>query len=168
MTALPHPVPTPTDRNGMRAALAMGHFFQFGFAPSLERLTMGLAQCCLEEANGKALAGFDYGNLDVGKPGDWQGDTFPLLQGEVFKGRRVEIVKLMRSYPTAAEGGAGYWKLAAEPRFVHDNRTALDYFDAGDPVGASAALKAGGWFTATLASYTHEMVQLYAECLRVT
>lgn len=168
MTALPHPVPTPLDRSGMRDALAIGHVLAFGALSSLPCLTMALAQCCLEHANGAALEGDDFGNLDVGKPGDWTGDTFPLRQRERIHGQDVFIVKLMRAYPTAEAGAEGYWKLLNNKRFAWDGRPALAYFDAGNPAGAAAALKAGGWFTATLESYTAEMVQLYRECLKIT
>lgn len=166
MTAFPHPVPTPLDRSGMRAALATGHVLAFGAAPSPQRLAMALAMCCLEHANGHALWGWDFGNI-AATP-DWTGDTASLRQREILHGAEVYVDKPMRVYESARAGAAGYWRLLRAPRFVFDGKQALDYFDAGDVPGACAALKAGGWFTATLGSYTAEMVQLYRECLRVT
>lgn len=166
MTALPHPVPTPLDRSGMCRALANGHYLAFKVDATIPRLTVALAQCCLEHANGHALWGWDFGNI-AATP-DWEGDTATLHQREILHGAEVYVDKPMRSYPTADGGAAGYWKLLSEPRFTSGGKQALAHFDAGDPVAASAALKAGGWFTATLASYTAEMVQLYRECQRVT
>lgn len=166
MTALPHPVPTPLERSGMRRALALGFANAFLCDPSPQALAMGLAQCCLEHANGHALWGWDFGNI-AATP-DWTGDTALLRQREILHGAEVHIDKPMRVYESAPKGAEGYWRLLSEPQFAFNGKHASVYFDAGDPVGASAALKAGGWFTATLASYTAEMVQLYAECLRVT
>lgn len=166
MTALLHPPPTPLDRSGMQTALASGHVAVFGDLPSLPCLTMALAMCCLEHANGHALYGWDFGNL-AATP-EWTGDTYPLRQREIIRSEEVYLTKLMRSYPTAEEGAAGYWALLSEPRFAWRGKHAFVYFDAGDPLGSSFALKNGAWFTATVTSYADQMTPLYAECLKIT
>lgn len=166
MTALPHPVPTPLDRSGMRAALALGFANAFFCDPSPQALAMALAQCCLEHANGHALWGWDFGNI-AATP-DWKGDTASLHQREILHGAETYVDKPMRVYESAEAGAEGYWKLLSAPRFQFNSKQVLLYFDMGDARSSTVALSIGRWFTATPASYLDAMAPLYRECLRVT
>lgn len=161
MSALPR-LHTPLTRAELRSAIVEGHRFALGFEASPERIACALAMLCEEHANGEAIWNHNIGNIDA--TSGWDGDTFDLAADEVLRGTRVVVTKSLRAYSDACHGAAGYWvELALERRFA----PVLVAFDRGDPGGAAAALKAGGWYTGSETEYAAAMVALYREVARM-
>lgn len=157
MTIVPR-LRTPETRVSMRRALVDGHRLAFGTEATAERVAVALAMMCVEHGNGAALWNFDFGNIDA--LADWPGDVFALTAPEVLGGEHVSRTKMLRAYPSATDGAAGFWTfLASAPRFA----LALGAFTRGDPAGAAHGLKSGGWYTGSEADYARAMVAIYGE-----
>jgi flagellum-specific peptidoglycan hydrolase FlgJ len=139
----------------MRRALVDGHLVALGVEASLERIAVALAMLCEEHANGDAVWCHNLGNVDATP--DWQGDVFELRAREVIGGRDVMRTKLLRAYPDATAGAAGFWCFLDAPRF----RGVLVAMDMGNAAWAAHDLKRGGWYTGSEADYAAAMVAIY-------
>ncbi len=150
---------TPLSAPDLRLALCAGHRLAFeDVEPSPPRLALAWAMAALEHGHGSALWCWNVGNIDAAE--DWTGDVFPLTADELVAGARVPRTKLLRAYPSAEEGAAGYWRFLAGERWQPDLFAA---FDAGDPATAAHRLKLGRYYTAPEASYAAAMSALFLE-----
>jgi len=154
---------TPLSELELLEALRDGHRVVFGVDPSASRLAVAWAQCALEHARGKALDGYDLGNVTCGP--SWQGDYYTLACDERVS-RNPDVWKRLtlrfRSFAAAEEGAASYWRTIAG-RYVR----VLAYFDRADAAGAGHTLSILGWYTALEAAYIAGMVKLEHYCSTV-
>lgn len=144
-------IDTPIGVLELAQVLRNGHLGVFGTLPSWERTGVAWAQCMLESGRGKRMWNCNFGNITAGSK--WTGQYY------IMKVPPPDPPTLkFRSHVDHHDGAKDYWQMLGN-RYI----TTLPFFDAGDPGGAAAALKARGYFTADLAPYAKGMEGLYKE-----
>ena len=150
-------VATPLTDRGIVEVLSDGHTEALGTLPSHPRLMCGWSMIALENAHGRALWRWNFGNISAF--GRWPGPYYVIrvqerIQQNPDKWRWVDM--RFRAYPDALSGAADYWRLMAG-RYG----SALARFDAGDPAGGARELGRLGYFTAHVEQYADTMSRLY-------
>ena len=151
-----HEVPrerTPLTDAELRTALAAGHVLAFEAEASPVRLDVATAMVEFETDHGHALWCFNFGNVDAAQ--GWTGGRFSLVADEGSGDSTHSLRKMLRAYPSADEGAAGYWRYLAE-----HHGAALAAFDSGDGDRAARALKASGYFTGSVEAYAAGVASL--------
>ena len=151
-----HEVPrerTPLTDAEIRTSLAAGHVLAFGAEASPMRLDVATAMVELETGHGHSLWCWNFGNVDAAQ--GWTGARFPLTADEGSGSSTHSLRKMLRAYPSAEEGAAGYWHYLAE-----HHSAALAAFDSGDGDRASRALKRSGYFTGSVEVYAADVASL--------
>lgn len=136
---------TPLTEQQIVEALHAGHLDVFHVNPRASRLATAYAQVCLETGCGqKGLWNYNFGNLSC-----WSSDPcdqFSLTR-DTLGGDAVRTMRY-RSYASASEGAAQYWRTLAG-RYV----SALSLFDSGDEAAIARELGRLRYFTAPVADY---------------
>ena len=144
---------TPLTDTEIRTALAAGHVLAFGAEASPLRLDVATAMVEFETGHGHALWCFNFGNIDAAQ--GWTGGRFSLVADEGSGSSTHSLRKMLRAYPSAEEGAAGYWQYLAE-----HHGAALAAFDSGDGDRVATALKASGYFTGSADAYAAGVTSL--------
>lgn len=152
---------TPLSESQLLEVLWKGHVAALGAEPSRERIGCAWAQNAFEHGHGLAVFCNNLGNITAFS---WPGEYYVLMVRErvskdpdVWKTIRAKF----RAHDDAIAGAADYWKLIAG-RF----KSALSFFDAGDPDGAARALGAKHYYTDYIDHYAKKMTLLYGDFQR--
>ncbi len=140
-------------------ALAAGHLSVYGGEPSDRRLHVAWAMIALENAHGRSLWNWNFGNVSTS--GSWATGFYVIRVAErIQKSPDVwkHIDMKFRSYPTAIDGSIGYWSIM---RAAYGGALAL--FDLGDAYAAGIELGRAGYYTAHAEPYARAMAQLYQD-----
>lgn len=170
MSALGQPDTVPTRRPGQVPkaqtllsdpqivdALAAGHIAVYGDAPRDPRLYVAWAHVALENAHGRGLWNWNFGNISTS--GAWPTGFYVIRVPERVR-RNPDVWKPIdmkfRSYPTASAGAADYWSFMRA-----EYGAAVDLFDAGNAYAAGIELGRAGYYTAHAEPYARVMAELY-------
>jgi len=136
-------VRTSTDKITIITALNVGYKRVFNKDPSINTLSMSLAQINLENGHGKYIYNHNLGNVG---PRWNQRVPYFILGGSMFK-----------AHNSYADGAVHYWLHLKEvcPK-------ALPYFRKGDPTTASHVMRQCKYYTAPKSHYTKLLVILFS------
>lgn len=141
--------------------LKEGWKLNFNDYPTVDQLAILWAQVCLETERGKMIRNYNFGNIK--KTANHTYCMFPCgenLNGKYMKFEPPHPQTHFNAYPSAVEGAREYISFLVNRKRY---KAAWEQVLAGDPVAYCAALKAGGYFTADLDSYTKGVVKLTKE-----
>jgi len=150
-------VATPTDELSYAAILRDTHTAVFGDPPSPLCLACAWAQIALENAHGRALFCFNYGNLMASKA--WSGDYYVLRTKErVSRDPDVwkEFDSHFRAFDDHLEGASSYWNV-----MTYQFSPVLALFELGRPSEAAYKLSEMGYYTARANIYAATMTSLF-------
>lgn len=131
-----------------------------GGEPPRRQLALLLAQSCLETGWWRSVHRFNFGNVKVGS--SWEGDYCQFRCNEVIGGRLEWFdpphpQTSFRAHATADEGAAEHLAfLSRRPGYAAAWAALL----SGDAAAYVRALKAAGYFTASLALYERAVLSL--------
>jgi len=156
----PHEVPmvaTPLGELELAAVLRDAHTHVFGEPPTQSALGVAWAQCAEEHGRGRFVWCHNIGNVTAF---GWHGDYYAIHFRPGTNPYDDPVVHF-RAHDDFIDGARDYWDVLQDRYAV-----ALGRFEAGDPAGAAAALKAKGYFTAPLAPYQRSMVSLFGTAVK--
>ena len=125
-----------------------------GEAPSPETLSILVGQWAHETGRGQSMLNFNFGDIKGTGP---SGMSAASATREGWGENATRVVARFRAYGSAEEGARDYVSLLAR-RYPN----AVNAAEAGDARGFVQALKANGYFTDNLASYTRSVESLAA------
>lgn len=136
---------TPMSQGELLQSLKDGHISFFGKEPSKNRLAVAWAQVGLENAQGKKIYNFNFGNIGASKR---QPHFF--ISGHRFKANE-----------SVRDGTILYWKTVKKMC-----SSALPHFDVGDTKSAAYQLYRCGYYRADRDDYARGMSQLYWKAMK--
>jgi hypothetical protein len=148
---MPQVPKTATSRTKIELAtdLRLGYDLAFGQPPTVKTLACAYAQNALENAYGKAVWNFNFGNITCGKAWKDAGKDYYTIRvaerlDKVNHPDKWTTIDLdFRSFASAEAGTRNYWEILSG-RYA----SVLPLFAAGDPLGAAHRLSDLGYFTA--------------------
>lgn len=129
----------------LRAAIARACTKVNGRAPSARFLDVLTAQAAVETGRGEHMYNWNFGGIKGSAP---SGGTAVLRTKEILDGKEVVIHDGFRAYASIDEGATDYVALLRR-RFG----AAVDAAQRGDVDGFAHALKASGYYTASVDDY---------------
>lgn len=153
---------TPLSDLEVAQALRAAYVSLFGEDPTHEILGVGWAQIALENAHGRAIHNYNFGNIT----GQGEGGDFYLLTTpeQVSPGTWQEMTMRYAAHPTPEAGALAYWRLITGPRY----RPAFDeFFTTGNAEHAALKLHDLGYFTANAGPISLSFAKLYEQFTNV-
>jgi len=134
---------TPLGELELAVALRSAYVALFGEDPTSEVLGVAWAQNALENAHGRAIFNYNFGNITGTGEG---GDFYTLTTDEqISPGVWKPLTLKYAAHPDPVAGARAYWALITGSRY----RPAFDqFFTTGDAPGAAMKLHELGYFTA--------------------
>jgi hypothetical protein len=136
---------TPLSEKELMSVLKISHAKYFEFEPSKARLAVAWAQVALECGRGAKTYNHNIGNIGATK-----NQTYYIVSTHNY-----------RHFLTFEEGANAYWKTLSKCS------SALQAFDAGDPISAAAALKRCRYYDADENHYSKSMLNLFYRALKI-
>lgn len=153
---------TPLEAAAVARAFDAAFRVRIGGEPSARTLAILMAQSALESGRWKSLHCFNFTNIKASETYDGFYCLYrcnEIINGKVEWFTPPHPQCRFRAFHTAAEGAADYLGFLQRARF----KPAWDQALAGDPVAFVAALKRGGFFTASEEPYRRAVVSLMTE-----
>lgn len=125
--------------------LSATHIKVFGYHPNINRINMAWAQIAFENGRGSHIYNYNLGNIGLS-------DKFGIRPHYLVSGSKF------LSFPSLQAGSVAYWET-----LKNMCSNALPYFDNGDALGASHALKKCGYYRADLDFYSRNLKLLFWE-----
>lgn len=139
---------TPATKVVLINALYNGYIKVFNKKPSLNMLSMSLAQINLENGHGKVIYNHNLGNV-----------------GPTYKEKVPYFIlgpTKYKAHNSFTAGAIGYWS-----HLKHVCSSALPYFDKGNAYTASYVLRACNYYGAPKSKYAKVMAQLFLPAKRL-